>query len=231
MGTGHIVAMGGGGFLMEPENPALDDFVLGLAGKTRPRVLFLAQASGESDNAIRRFFTAFRGKAEADFLPLFVRDGRDPAEVVHGSDIVYVGGGNTANMLAIWRVHGVDRVLVEFWERGGVLAGVSAGSICWFQCSATDSFGGVAALHDGLGLLSGSACPHYDGEPLRRPTYHRLVGEGALPAGLALDDGAGAHFVGTRLQEVVTSRDGAAAYRVQVHAGEVREERLDVRRL
>jgi peptidase E len=231
MGQGHIVAMGGGGFLMEPDDPALDDFVLGLAGRARPRVLLLAQGSGESDGVIRRFFEAFRGRAEADVLSLFNRDARALRDVVLGQDIVYVSGGNTANLLAIWRVHGVDVLLREFWERGGTLAGVSAGCICWFQSSATDSFGGVSALHDGLGLLGGSACPHYDGEPLRRPTYQRLVGEGVLPAGIALDDFAAAHFVGTRLVEILASREGAAGHLVRAEGGRAVETHIPARQL
>ena len=124
-----------------------------------------------------------------------------------------MSGGNTANALAIWRVHGVDAILREAWEAGIVLAGASAGMICWFECSVTDSYGALAPLHDGLGFLAGSACPHYDGEPERRPTYTRLVADG-FPPGLAADDGVALHFDGTELAEVVSWRPDARAYRV-----------------
>ena len=129
-------------------------------------------------------------------------------------DAISVGGGTTANMLAIWRVHGFDRILREAWESGVVLFGASAGMICWFEAGVTDSFGpGLDGMRDGLGLLAGSACPHYDGEALRRPRYRELV-DGGFPEGIAADDGVGLHYVGTELREVVTCRPGATAYRV-----------------
>jgi peptidase E len=140
-------------------------------------------------------------------------------------DAIFVCGGNTANMLAVWRVHGFDRILREAWEAGVVLSGVSAGMICWFEAGVTDSFGPqLEGMRDGLGFLAGSACPHYDGEERRRPRYRELV-DGGFPAGIAADDGVGVHFVGTELHEVVTCRPGAAAFRV---TGEG-EERLEAR--
>ena len=136
-----------------------------------------------------------------------------------------VGGGNTANMLAVWRVHGFDRILREAWESGIVLTGWSAGMICWFDSGVTDSFGPqLAGMRDGLGFLAGSACPHYDGEALRRPVYERLVREG-FPPGIALDDAAGAHFIGTELHAVVASSATAHGYRV----GPDGEQPLEVR--
>ena len=142
-------------------------------------------------------------------------------------DAILVRGGNTANMLAVWRLHGFDAILREAWEAGVVLFGASAGMICWFEAGVTDSFGpGLEGLRDGLGLLAGSACPHYDGEELRRPRYGELVA-GGFPEGVAADDGVGLHYVGTELREVVTSRAGAAAYRV-TRGG---EERLQARLL
>jgi dipeptidase E len=150
-----------------------------------------------------------------------------PAEHLVSQDLIYVGGGNTANMLAIWRVHGIDRALREAWERGAVLGGMSAGANCWFEDSVTDSFGPeLRALGGGLGLLAGSFCPHYDGEPERRPTYTRLVQEGLLTPGYAADDDAAFHFEGTELREVVTQRDGARGYRVTAGGEEPLEARL-----
>jgi dipeptidase E len=129
-------------------------------------------------------------------------------------DAILVCGGNTANLLAVWRVHGFDRILREAWEAGIVLFGWSAGMICWFEAGVTDSFGPqLAGMRDGLGFLPGSACPHYDGDELRRPVYTGLVADG-FPAGLALDDAAAARFEGTKLAEVVASDPAAGAYRV-----------------
>ena len=142
-----------------------------------------------------------------------------------------VGGGNTANMLAIWHVHGVDAALREAWERGIVLAGMSAGSICWFEAGVTDSFGDQLAPLRCLGFLPGSNCPHYDSESQRRPTYRRLVDAGELPPGLAAEDGVGLHFVGTELAEAVTARPGAGAYLVEQGKNGVAERPITVRRL
>jgi peptidase E len=149
-------------------------------------------------------------------LTLFHREVSDIAELLLSQDVIYVGGGNTANMLAIWRLHGVDVVLREAWSRGIVLAGVSAGANCWFEACSTDSFGpDLAPLNDGLGFLAGSFCPHYDGELLRKPTYERWVAAGLLPAGYAADDGVGLVFRGTELAEAVSEVPGGRAFRVE----------------
>ena len=214
-----IVAMGGGGFSMEPDNPLLDDYLLELArgagGHRRPRVCFVPTASGDSEGYIAGFYTAFARRSEASHLPLFARVAVDLEAVLLDQDAVYVGGGNTANMLAIWRAQGLDRALRRAWEAGVVMAGISAGAMCWFEGGTTDSFGpDLAGLSDGLGFLPGSYSPHYDGEALRRPLYQRLVAEGALPDGHAADDGAALVFRNTELVEVVASRPGARGYRV-----------------
>ena len=212
--------MGGGGFSMEPGNPLLDDHVLDLArrarGRERPRVCFLATASGDAPGYVADFYAAFARRAEATHLALFVRTVDDIEGFLLDQDVVYVGGGNTENMLAIWRVHGVDRILRRAWEAGVVMTGLSAGSLCWFETGTTDSFGkGLATLSGGLGLIPGSHAPHYDGEPTRRPHYQRLVAEGVIPAGYAADDGAALVFEGSALLEVVASRPDARAYRVE----------------
>jgi dipeptidase E len=227
-----IIAMGGGGFSMEPDNPLLDDFILSQANAARPRVCFLPTASGDADGYIVGFYTAFTSRAEASHLRLFYRTREDIEALLLGQDIIYVGGGNTENMLAIWRTHGLDRILRAAWEAGVVLAGLSAGSICWFEAGTTDSFGpDLDVLTDGLGFLAGSHCPHYDGEVQRRPKYHRLVADGRLPAGYAADDGAALVFDGTKLREVVASRPEATAYRVEAVEGVARETRLPARYL
>jgi dipeptidase E len=138
----------------------------------------------------------------------------DLRELALGSDVILVCGGNTANMLAVWRVHGFDRILREAWEAGVVLAGWSAGMICWFEAGVTDSFGPqLEGMRDGLGFLPGSACPHYDGEERRRPVYTELVGNG-FPPGIALDDAAAARYAGTELAEVVVSTPDAHGFHV-----------------
>ena len=206
--------MGGGGFMMEQSSP-LDDFLLSLSPTARPRICFVPTPTGDSDRVIAAFFEAFtRRNCEPSCLRLFGAPER-PAEHLASQDVIYVSGGNTANALALWRLHGVDRALRDAWTQGAVLGGVSAGANCWFECSVSDSFGRqLDPLRDGLAILPGSFCPHYDSEELRRPVYRHLVDEG-LPSGYAADDGAALHFVGAKLREVVASLPGARAYRVE----------------
>jgi peptidase E len=225
----HIVAMGGGGF--SDADPLLDDFVLGLTGSDRPRVCFVPTASGDAAAYVERFYAAFtRRPCEPSHLPLFQPPYPEIGERLLAQDVIYVGGGSTANMLAIWRIHGVDEVMRRAWEHGTVLCGVSAGGMCWFEASVTDSLGPqVAPMRDGLGLLAGSLCPHYDSEPARRAAYHRFVRERRLPPGLALDDGVALHFVRTELAETVANRRGAVAHRVELRDGEVVETLVEPR--
>jgi dipeptidase E len=216
-----IVAMGG-----FPDE-TMQSYLLGLAERERPRLLFVPTANGEEAAAILPIYEQLSPSAQVTHATFFPWPDPDLRTHVLEQDIVFVAGGNTANMLAIWRVHGFDTVLREAWERGVVLSGWSAGAICWFEACVTDSFGPqLEGLRDGLGFLPGSACPHYDGEELRRPRYVELVG-GGFPAGIAIDDDVAVRYDGTDLTAVVTSREGASAYRVSP-AG---EERLDARLL
>ena len=227
----RIFVMGGGGFSMEPENPVLDDYLLSLIGGPRkPRVCFVPTASGDAEGYIGRFFEAFpTSRATASVLGLFKREVADVREFVLSQDVMYVGGGNTANLLAVWRAHGLDKVLADALREGVVLAGVSAGMNCWFESSVTDSFdtNGCAPLNDGLGFLSGSACPHYDGEPQRRPLYLSLVGNG-LPEGYAACDGVGLLFTDGQLSGAVSSRRDAKALHVLPSAAGAQERPLTV---
>jgi dipeptidase E len=225
----QIVAMGGGGFSMESRNQGLDRYIISLTKKPNPRVAFVGTASGDSPDYIRRFQQRMRRlPCRPTIIPLFhlPADGPSLAAQILGQDVIYVGGGNTANLLAIWRVHGVDRLIREAWMRGTVLCGTSAGMICWFQSSVTDSFGPLRDLQDGLGFLPGSACPHYDGEARRRPTFQRLIKSGTLPPGYAADDFAAIHFVGRRVFRCIASRSGAKVYRVRLLHGKISEESM-----
>src|SRR3954447_16794592 len=212
-----IFAMGGGGFTMEPGNPVLDEFILGLASRPVPRVCFLPTASGDPIDHITRFFEAFSDlPCEPTDLSLF-RLGRRPVDLwrlLLGQDIVYVGGGSLRNMLAIWRVHELDQILRECWARGVVLAGLSAGAMCWFEAGVTKSRGPAEAVA-GLGLLPGSLSVHYDGEPERRPVYLAAVADGRVPDGFGADDGVGLLFRDGRLERVVSSRPAAGCVRVR----------------
>jgi len=216
-GASRIVALGGGGFSMEPRNPRLDRWLLSLTGKRRPRVLFVPTASGDSPRYIARFHRAFaKHDCEPSHLTLFDRSVRDLRDFVLRQHVVYVGGGNTASMLAVWRVHGLDVILREAYENGTLLCGVSAGANCWFEHSLTDSFGRpLRPLHDGLGLLRGSFCPHYDGEGDRRAAFRRFVGGGEIPAGWAAEDSVAVLFEEGEVAAIVSSRRGKHAFRIE----------------
>ncbi len=208
--------MGGGGFTAGVADPALDELVLRLTGLPRPRVCLLPTAGGDSEHQIRRFYETYGDSlCEPSHISLF-RLGRKPVplrEHLLGQDAIYVGGGSMVNLLAIWRAQGLDTILHEAWEQGVVLAGLSAGSMCWFQWGVTTS-SGAPETAPGLGFLPGSNSVHHDSEPARRPVYYEAVRSGAVPPGWAVDDGAALIFHGTDLAEVVTARPRAGAYEV-----------------
>jgi dipeptidase E len=223
-----IFAIGGGGFTMEPSNPLLDEFVLSLARAAQPRILFLPTASGDTTGQINAFHARFGARAcVAEHLSLFnLRDAtRSLREIVLEQDIVYVGGGSMRNLLAIWRAHELDRILMQAWRAGTVLAGLSAGAMCWFEGGTTRSSGAPEPL-GGLGLLPGSLTVHADGEPERLPVWLASVRDGTLPGGWALDDGVGMLFGGRRPVRLVSSRPGASAERADAVAGELVRHRL-----
>ena len=215
--------MGGGGFSMEPDNPALDHFVISLARRENPSVCFLATASGDAESYIDSFYSAFRKlPCRPTHVPLFART-PDLKRVLLEQDAIYVGGGNTKSMLAVWREWEIPELLRRAWQSGTVLAGVSAGAICWFETGLTDSSGTGFYPLTCLGLLAGTCCPHYDGEAERRPALHQLIEAGTITSALALDDGAAAHFIDGTLANVVSSRPQARAYRVERVNGQIVE--------
>src|SRR3954453_8038338 len=211
-----IFAMGGGGFLSEPADAALERYVLGLAENAEPRICFLPTASGDPQEQVVRFHAAFDPlPCHAEALELFHLHGRDldVREHILAQDIVYVGGGSMRNMLAIWREHELDRIMPEAWERGVVLCGLSAGSMCWFRHGVTKS-GGPPEVVAGLDLLPASNSVHWSAEPDRRAAYEAAVGDGLEP-GWGVDDGAGVRFDGPDFAEAVSARPEATAYRVE----------------
>jgi len=226
--TRRILALGGASLVASSTDGAMHQYLLDLTGQTRPRICFIGTAGGDNAEYLASFYAFFAQRAEATHLGLFDVRVDDIEGFLLGQDAIYVGGGNTANMLAVWRTHGVDKVLRKAWESGVVLAGPSAGGMCWFEASLTDSFGPeLQPLPDGLRFLKGSFCPHYDSESLRRPRYHEVVGAGALPDGYAADDGVGLLFEGRDLAAVVASLPGSSAFRVTRGRGSnVDEEQL-----
>jgi peptidase E len=207
--------MGGGGFTMEPDNPALDDYVLSLAAAPMPRICLLPTASGDGEAQIREFHATFGSRAcEPMHISLF-RLGSRPVplrETLLNQHVIYVGGGSMLGLLAVWRALGLDVILRECWEAGVVLAGLSAGAMCWFEWGITSSLGSPAPS-PGLGFLPGSMSVHADGEPGRLPVCRGAIADGTIPPGYAADDGVALLFRGTELEEVVSSRPGRRALR------------------
>ncbi|WP_445638154.1 putative peptidase YgaJ [Nostoc sp. DSM 114161] len=225
----QIFAMGGGGFSMELKNPLLDKYILGLVNKNKPRVCFVPTASGDSAQYIVDFYSAFaKLSCTPSHLSLFNLPTIDLKAFVLEQDIIYVGGGSPKNLIALWREWELDKIFREAWEKSIILCGLSAGSMCWFEA-------GISAYAPGsldnpvkcLGFLKGSYCPHYDREPERRLGYYRLLSEGLLDEGYGSDDGVGLHFVGDRLQKIVSSRLNAKAYRVEKIGETVKENPLE----
>jgi peptidase E len=208
----RIIAMGGSSWL-------LDYWVLYHSGyfasPKSPKVCYLPTACGDDCVRIRMFEREMvEMGCVVSHLSLFDRTVDDIESFLLKQDMIFVGGGNTANMLAVWRVHGVDKILRQAWEQGILLCGYSAGGLCWFEGGVTDSFGGTDALNDGLGFLAGSFCPHYNSERSRRPVYERLVRTQKLPPGVAADEGVALCYEGTDLVRVVRASRGGVAWSV-----------------
>jgi peptidase E len=234
-GRRHVVAIGGGMMLPREATPFHVEYAIKLSGKAAPRLCVLNQAVGDDPAYYLRFYDRLADSpAEVRHLSLFpMPNVPDPEDFLLSQDIIFVGGGSVANMVAVWKVHGIDQILRKAWHAGIILAGGSAGAICWFEGGTTDSFGAkLRPFTDGLGLLAGSFCPHYDSDLERRPVYQRLVADGTLPGGLACDDGVGAHFIDETLAEMTADRPDGRGYRVMPDgSGGFTETELPVRYL
>ncbi|MGY0233951.1 Type 1 glutamine amidotransferase-like domain-containing protein [Longispora urticae] len=229
--TGHVVATGAGRAMMDRRDDPTHDHVLALTGKDRPRVLFLGTATGDDASYAVSFYETYHSDRCTPFhLRLFHRTVRDLRAFVLSMDVVHVGGGNTANMLDVWRRQGVDEILREAWAGGAVLTGGSAGGICWFHGGTTDSYGPeLRVLPEGLGIIDGSFCPHYDAEDQRRPLFHDALLKGELPVGYGVGNLVSVHFHGDTLVEAFSARPDGEAVRVEAVDGRIVETRLPVR--
>jgi peptidase E len=226
----QIIAMGGGGFSMEPDNPLLDQYVIRQARKANPSVCFFPHATDDAVRYTFNFYKAFtRLDARPTYLSLFTPPTADLESFILEQDIIYVGGGNTKSMLALWRDWDLDTILNKAYQNGTVLAGLSAGANCWFQQCSTDSIPGKLSVLPGLGFIEGSFCPHYDGERERRPSLHQLIGNNLMIGGYAADDGAAAHFIDDQLSQAISSRPAAKVYKIDKAIDQVSEEIIGTR--
>lgn len=226
----QIIALGGGGFSMEPDNPLLDRYILQQTKKKKPKVCFVPTASADSADYTLRFFRSFSTlECIPSCLPLFTPPTSDIRSFVMEKDVIYVGGGSTKNLLAIWREWELDNIFREAWRSGIILCGISAGSLCWFEQGITDSIPGPLTPIDCLGFLKGSNCVHYDGERERRPRYQKLIAGKKIKGGIGADDGVALHYIGNKLVNIVSSRPNAKAYRVELKNKKIAETLLQPR--
>lgn len=227
----HLFAIGDNGFRSDPQTEMLYRYILSCTGKERPRVCLIPTASGDAQDYMDAFHAFFgRLGCEISQISLFRGETEDLEGVLARQDLVYVTGGNTRNMLVLWREWGLDQLIRKAYERGVVMAGGSAGALCWFEGGVTDSIPGRFSSMNCMGVLQGSHCPHYN-EFTRRPYYLNAVQTGELPAGLAAENGVALHFVDEKFLEPVSHFEGRAAYRVEKGMGQATEIRLPARQL
>lgn len=224
----QIIAMGGGGFSMEPENLLLDQYVLDQVNKELPKICFVPTASGDQANYIEAFYEAFNKlPCQPTHISLFEPNFDDLENFILNQDIIYVGAGNTRNMLLLWKDSGLDTAMKKAYENGTILCGMSAGAICWFEEGLTDPINAPLHKIKGLDLIKGSNCPHYGGENKRKPAYHHLILKGEMKEGYGVDDGAALHFIDEALIRTVSSRPEAKAYAVQNENEELVETEIE----
>lgn len=227
--TTHLIAIGG--LLPEKESLPLCEYVLRQSGKRRPAIGFIPTATGDASRSLERFETLFASlECRRSHLEFFDRT-PDLKAYIESQDVIFVGGGNTKSMLAVWREWGLPKLLRRAWQRGKVLAGWSAGAICWFEQGLTDSYADRLAPLDCLGFLPGSCAPHYSGEPERRPAYQKLIRQKRLAAGIAIEDGAGVHFRGKKPFRMICPTITVGAWTVAAPNGRIVERPLRVERV
>ncbi len=224
----QVIAMGGGGFSMEPGNKRLDQYILNQSNKKKPRICLIPTASGDSKGYIKRFYNCFsKMNCAPTHLSLFKPNFDNLESFILNQDIIYVGGGNTRNLLLLWKDWELDKILKKAYKKGVILTGLSAGSICWFEDGITDPLNAPLYKLNCLGIIKGSHCPHYDGEAKRRPAYHLLIKSGKAKPGFAMDDGAAIHFFDGKVKHAISSRKKAKAYRVTIEKQKIKEEILE----
>lgn len=211
----QIIAAGGGGFMMEPRNPLLDLYILAQANKKNPRICFLPTASGDSQGLINYFEQSFeKFPCHPSVLELVSPKVANLEGFLLSQDIIYVGGGNTKTMLGIWKEWGIPDILKKAYQKGIILAGISAGSVCWHEACVSDSIPGKFIVLPCLGFIKGSNCPHYSSQSGRPSAYHRFLKKEQIMDGYATDDGVALHYKNNNLLRIVSSRSQASAYRV-----------------
>jgi len=209
-----IIAIGGGGFTHETD-PTLDDFILDQSPVKHPRVGFIGAASHDNMNSIDLFYKRFLGSARSTSHLLQSASMQTAKDWVLHQDIIYVGGGDTAHLLSYFRKNKLDSILAAAANAGTILAGVSAGAVCWYELALSDAAGNGLQPLPGLGIIAGSCCPHYSSEPQRQKAFQQQISTGAMPNGLAIDDGVAVLIRSGQPLVAYSAREGVGAYRVE----------------
>ena len=230
--SGHIVAIGGGGFGRNPNEPVIEDYIVNLSPAKKPKIAFFPTASAENIQYIVNFYTAFtKLNCSPKNISLFQKT-PDLESIIEESDIIYVGGGNTKSMLAVFKEWGLDKLIINAYKEGKVLAGVSAGAICWFEQGVTDSWESELKVLDCLGVLKGVCCPHYDGEANRRPSVENFLKNKQINDSLCIEDGAAVHYHDNQLKTAISFYDNKNAYNVKYDKNQLIEvplNRIDIK--
>ena len=229
--TGHIIAIGGGGFGRNTKHNKIEKYILSQSKQKNPKIVFIPTASSESDPYIVNFYSCFsRLPCEPSHITFFKRTPRLDS-LMNKADIIYVGGGNTKSMLAVWREWNFDKLLKKAYNNGKVLCGVSAGAICWFEQGITDSWASNLNVMECLGLVSGMACPHYQEEKERKPSVHKMLKKGVAIPGYAIDGGAAVHFKNGEYYKSLQFYPDSNVYYVSYDGSIVKEHKMQIMEL
>jgi aminopeptidase N len=225
---GHIIAIGGGGFGRNPNHKKIEKYILELTGKEKPNVVFFPTASAENQAYIIQFYKCFtKMSCEPSHVTFFQRTPRLDS-IINKADVIYVGGGNTKSMLAVWQEWKLDKLLLKAYNNGKILCGVSAGAICWFEQGITDSWASNLNVMDCLGFLPEMACPHYQEEKDRRPDVHKMLKQGKCGPGWAIDGGAAIHFKNGKYYKSIQFYSDSYVHYVSIKNGVVNEDKKEM---
>ena len=225
---GHIIAIGGGGFGRNPNHRKIEKYILELTGKEKPNVVFFPTASAENQAYIIQFYKCFtKMSCEPSHVTFFQRTPRLDS-IINKADVIYVGGGNTKSMLAVWQEWKLDKLLLKAYNNGKILCGVSAGAICWFEQGITDSWASNLNVMDCLGFLPEMACPHYQEEKDRRPNVHKMLKQGKCGSGWAIDGGAAIHFKNGKYYKSIQFYADSYVHYVSIKNGVVQEDKKEM---
>ena len=225
---GHIIAIGGGGFGRNPNHRKIEKYILELTGKENPNVVFFPTASAENQAYIIQFYKCFtKMSCEPSHVTFFQRTPRLDS-IINKADVIYIGGGNTKSMLAVWQEWKLDKLLLKAYNNGKILCGVSAGAICWFEQGITDSWASNLNVMDCLGFLPEMACPHYQEEKDRRPDVHKMLKQGKCGPGWAIDGGAAIHFKNGKYYKSIQFYSDSYVHYVSIKNGVVNEDKKEM---